>query len=105
MAKRFQERVNKSELYGVERTTATGRSSRQGFSGLWAWLCRRGQRRAKWFLGMLFVAGTAGSFWNLHQREERLAHEFPLQGTALQMTTLQEVRKFYSEEIVNRLQP
>jgi PAS domain S-box-containing protein len=70
-----------------------------------AWLSRWGRRSAKWFLLLLFVAGTAGSFWNLHQREEQLGREFPLQGTALQTLSLQEFRKLYSEEVVNRVLP
>jgi PAS domain S-box-containing protein len=59
---------------------------------------------ATWLLFALLVLGMGGSFWNLHSREVQLSHAYPLQGTALQMLTLQEFRRLYSDEVVNRLQ-
>jgi PAS domain S-box-containing protein len=70
-------------------------------SGVWSRL--RG-RAATWLLLILLATGTVGSFWNLHQREVQLSQAYPLQGTALQVLTLEEFRKLYSDEIVSRVQ-
>jgi PAS domain S-box-containing protein len=51
----------------------------------------------------VFATGMGGSFWNLHQRELQLSHAYPLQGTALQVLTLQEFRGLYSTEVVERV--
>ena len=68
---------------------------RRGFNGL-------GRRAVTCLLLLLLAAGTIGSFWNLHKREMQLSQAYPLQGTALQMLTLEEFRKIYSDEIVSR---
>ena len=61
----------------------------------------RAHRAFTWLLLLLLFMGTAGSFWNLHQREQQLSHEYPLQGTGLQILSLQEFREFYYETISN----
>ncbi len=52
---------------------------------------------------LFVVAGTAGTFWHLYKKEEQLYRELPLQGTALQTLTLDEFRKIYTSEVVNRV--
>ena len=66
------------------------------------WRLSRG-RAVTWLLLVLLAGGTIGSFWNLYRREAELSHAYPLQGTALQVLTLEEFRKLYSDEIVGRL--
>src|SRR5437773_1007820 len=83
----------------------SNRCSHRASSGLWAWLTRWGWKDARWLLVVLVITGTAGSFWNLQQREEQLSQDFPLQGTELQMATLQEMRQLYAHEVVGRLLP
>jgi len=61
-------------------------------------------KAATWLLLALLIAGTAGSYWNLHKREVELSHAYPLQGTVLQMLTLQEIRNLYTQEVVNRVE-
>jgi PAS domain S-box-containing protein len=76
----------------------------KGRSWLRASLSRTYRRGATWFLFALLVGGMAGSFWNLYEREVQLSQAYPLQGTALQMLTLQEFRRLYSDEVVSRIQ-
>jgi PAS domain S-box-containing protein len=66
-------------------------------------LSRLRGRAVTWLLLILLAGGTIGSFWNLHQREVELSHAYPLQGTALQILTLEEFSKLYAEEIVSRV--
>jgi two-component system, sensor histidine kinase and response regulator len=53
---------------------------------------------------LLFVGGTIGTFWYLDRRSEELYKSLPLQGTELQATTLLELRKLYSRDVIARLQ-
>lgn len=84
---------------------ATVKNSQPLSAGVRAWFTRLHRNVATWLLLVLFATGTVGSFWNLHQREQRLFREYPLQGTALQALSLQELRKLYSEEVVDRVRP
>ncbi|MEX2169588.1 MAG: response regulator [Pirellulales bacterium] len=63
------------------------------------------EKAVTWMLLIVFTTGTVSSFWNLYSWEQQLSHAYPLQGTALQMLTLQEFRSLYSSEVVSRLQP
>jgi PAS domain S-box-containing protein len=65
---------------------------------LLAWVCRW----APLLLALALVAGTIGAIWHLHRQTEILFESLPRQSTALQLTTIEELRKVYSEDVVAR---
>ncbi len=70
-------------------------------------ICAYTRGRAKsWaapLLLLVFVAGTVGTFWHVYWRAETLYQNMALQGTAIQVLTLEEFRRLYSEDLVERV--
>ena len=53
---------------------------------------------------LLFSLAMAGLLWQMHSLSDDLARGLVLQGTELQSVALEEIRKYYSSEIIARLQ-
>ena len=60
------------------------------------------RRWAAPLLALALVAGVIGTIWHLHRQTEALFEALPRQSTALQLATIEELRKVYSEEVVAR---
>lgn len=62
-----------------------------------------GQERTIIVVVLLFSLAMAGLLWQMFSLSEDLARGLVLQGAELQSVTLEEIRKYYSSEIVARL--
>ena len=62
-----------------------------------------GQERTIIVLVLLFILAMAGLLWKMFSLSDELARGLVLQGTELQSVVLEEVRQYYSSEIVARI--
>lgn len=52
----------------------------------------------------LIAGGVAFVIWHLHQRQQALYHSMALQGTAIQIESIRQMRRLYSAEVTTRAQ-
>jgi signal transduction histidine kinase len=78
-------------------------STRTIISGAWAWCVRFLYERTVLVLAILFAITMVGALWYLSRISVGLVHSAALQGTSLYADALDEVRKLYTSEVVDRL--
>jgi hypothetical protein len=54
-------------------------------------------------LTIMFCAGMAAALWHLSSLSLKLIESAALQGTSLRSSSLEELRKLYTSEVVDRL--
>src|SRR5262245_60054870 len=68
-----------------------------------AWCVQLLLAHAVLILSIMFCAGMAAMIWQLSQLSLELVQQAALQGTSLHSNSLEEVRKLYTSEVVDRL--
>jgi len=89
---------------GPEPSRAVDPASDRSISRIWAGWCQWLFARATLVLLLIGAVGIAGVIGALYQQSVSLYQAMALQGTALQMQTLQDFRALYSSEVVARTQ-
>ena len=76
---------------------------RNALSGAWAWCVRLVYEHTALVLAIIFFVTMAGALWHLSRISIELVQSAALQGTSLYADALEEVRKLYTSEVVNRV--
>ncbi len=56
-----------------------------------------------WLLAVLIGVIVAASFWYLGKLQDQLVATLPVEGTRLQLQTLEEIRAIYTSEVVGNV--
>jgi signal transduction histidine kinase len=87
----------------VSQEKLGGSGIRQAISSAWAWCAYLLYKHTLLVLTIMFCATMAVALWHLSRLSIELIRSAALQGTSLYADALQEVRKTYTSEVVDRL--
>jgi signal transduction histidine kinase len=88
---------------GLNQEKSGASSIRTTISGAWAWCGHVLYGHTALVLTIMFFLTMVGALWYLTRISIELVHSAALQGTSLYADALEEVRKVYTSEVVDRL--
>jgi hypothetical protein len=88
---------------GINQEKPGSSAMRNALSDAWAWCVRLLYEHTALVLTIMFFVTMAGAMWHLSRTSIELVQSAALQGTSLYADALEEVRKLYTSEVVNRL--